>query len=359
MDAGPGKRIGRGSQLEPPNRFERMHLEADREHADPTESDGPARRLTTQFLPDRTRRIIVSNDSSDIPFRFSINPYRGCEHGCAYCYARPGHEYLGLNAGLDFESKILVKHDAAELLRAELAEPSWQGDMLAISGVTDCYQPAERRFRLTRGLLEVLLEARNALGLITKNALVARDLDLLAPLAELRLVHVYLSVTTLDAELARTLEPRTSPPQMRLQAIARLCQAGVPVGVMAAPIIPGLNDHELPAILTAAKEAGAQTAGYTLLRLPMAVGPIFTDWLARHRPLAAERVLNLIRSTHDGKLNASQFGRRMRGAGPYAEQIQQTFRVFAARLGLDQRLPPVDLARFRPPAPRSGQLRLF
>jgi DNA repair photolyase len=264
-----------------------------------------------------------------------------------------------MNAGLDFETKIVVKQDAADRLRDELAEPSWQAETIAISGVTDCYQPAERQLRITRGCLEVLAETRQPFGLITKNALVLRDLDLLGPLGQNKLAHVYLSVTTLDADLARSLEPRTATPAARLDAVAKLSAEGVPVGVMVAPVIPGLNDRELPAILDAARQAGARTAGYTLLRLPLTVRPVFEDWLARNRPLAAERILALIRDTRGGRMNDSQFGRRLSGRGAYAQQIAETFKVFARRHGLHERLPPLDRSQFRAPRPISGQLRLF
>jgi DNA repair photolyase len=350
----------RGANFDPPNRFERVHAEADREQLDSDEQLAAEQRAApTEFLPNAAQRLICENNSPDIPFRYSINPYRGCEHGCAYCYARPTHETFGLGAGLDFETKILVKHDAPALLREELAESSWSGESITLSGVTDCYQPAERRFRLTRGCLEVILEARQPCGVITKNSLVLRDLDLLAPLAAARLTHVFLSITTLDAELARTLEPRTATPLARLRAVRELTAAGVPVGVMVAPLIPGLNDLEAPAILAAAREAGAMTAGYVLLRLPLAVRPIFEAWLDRHAPLAAERVKSRIRSTRGGAMYQSGFGKRMRGEGVYAEQLAATFKVFARKHGLDGRLPKLDTSLFRPPTPASGQRRLF
>ncbi len=361
MDSHPSRTsaVGRGAGVNPPNRFERVHVEDDLEHVDPADEMPGERRVATVFLPNDSRRLITENDSPDVPFRYSINPYRGCEHGCAYCYARPGHETLGMNAGLDFETRVLVKYDAAELLRNELGKPNWQGEVIAISGVTDCYQPAERKFRITRGCLEVMLEARQPLGIITKNSLVTRDLDLLAPLAAQNLVHVHLSITTLDAELARTMEPRTATPQAKLLAIRELSAAGVPVGVMVAPIIPGLNDQHIPAVLEAAREAGASSASYVLLRLPLAVRPIFEEWLARNYPEKADRVLALIRSTREGRLNNSQFGKRMRGQGPYAEQINQAFKVFKKKYGLDRGLPPLDSTQFVPPKPRSGQMRLF
>ena len=266
---------------------------------------------------------------------------------------------MGLNAGIDFETKILVKHDAPRLLRDELGKPSWKCDPIAISGVTDCYQPAERRYRITRGLLEVLLEARQPCGIVTKNSLVLRDLDLLAEMAERRLVRVFISVTSLDQSLTRTLEPRTSAPATRLDVIEKLSQAGVPVGVMVAPIIPGLNDNEVPAILTAARSAGARTASYVLLRLPLAVEPIFREWLATNVPLKRDRIEGLIRSTRGGKLNDSRSGHRFRGGGEYARHVATTFRAFKKKLGYDEQLPEQDTTQFRPPTSSSGQQMLF
>lgn len=358
-DHQPPRVVGRGAQIAPPNRFETTHLEDDWEHLEGDPELLDERRLATEFLPDNSKSIITENNSPDVPFRYSINPYRGCEHGCAYCYARPTHELLGLNAGLDFESRILVKHDAPALLRAELNSPRWQPEVIVMSGVTDCYQPAERRYRLTRGLLEVLLEARQPCGIITKNALILRDLDLLRAMAQRRLANANLSITTLNPDLARVLEPRTSPPANRLRAVRMLAAAGVDVRVMVAPIIPGLNDEELPAILAAAAEAGAKGAGYVLLRLPHAVRPVFQDWLARNLPDKQGRIEKLIRFTRGGELNNAQFGRRMRGAGPYAEQISQTFHVFAHKHGLDGPLPELDFTQFRPPRTAGGQLQLF
>jgi DNA repair photolyase len=351
---------GRAARASPPNRFEKVHVEPDYEQLEHDEEflDGLGRR-ETEFLPDTSQSIISENDSPDVPFRYSLNPYRGCEHGCAYCYARPTHEYLGLNAGLDFESKIFVKHRAPELFREFLARDRWQSELIAMSGVTDCYQPAERQFRLTRACLEVALEARQPIGIITKNALVLRDLNLLSEMARLNLVHVHLSVTSLDEELARTMEPRTSRPTARLRAIESLTAAGVPASAMLAPVVPGLNDNELPALLAAVAKAGAIKAGFTLVRLPLAVAPIFTDWLERTQPTRAARVEGLIRATRGGKLNSSQFGERMHGSGQIAEQIEQTFRVFARKYQLDRPMPALDFTRFRPPMPISGQLRLF
>lgn len=356
----PTRFVGRGSSQTPPNRFERLHSEADLEQL-PADDELLAfdRRTPTVFLPDNAATIIRENDSPDIPFRYSMNPYRGCEHGCAYCYARPTHETLGMNAGLDFETKVLVKHDAPALLRKELNKLSWQSEPIMVSGVTDCYQPAEREFRLTRGLLEVLLEAHQPLCMITKNALILRDLDLLAKLAEKNLVSVAISTTTLDAELARVLEPRTSSPAARFRAVRELADAGVPVRTMIAPVVPGLTDQEIPALLSAAKEAGAAGAGFVMLRLPHAVAPIFTAWLAEHRPLAAERVESLLRSMRGGRLYKAEFGSRMRGDGAYAEGIAKTFEVFVEKLGLNGPWPELDCSQFRPPEMVGGQMRLF
>ena len=356
----PARAIGRGSSQTPANRFETVRQEADYEQiAVDDELLAGERRVPTVFLADNAATIIRENDSPDISFRYSMNPYRGCEHGCAYCYARPTHETLGMNAGLDFESKILVKHDAAALLRKELNHPRWKPEPIMISGVTDCYQPAERQFKLTRSLLEVLLEARQPACLITKNVLILRDLDLLSAMAARKLVSVALSVTTLDAELARVLEPRTATPAARLRAIGELTAAGVPVRAMLAPLIPGLTDNEMPAILSAIKEAGARGAGFVMLRLPHAVAPIFTAWLREHRPLAADRVEGLIRRMRGGELYAAAWGERMRGSGAYAEGIAQSFDLFVRKLGLDEPWEELDASQFRPPQMAGGQMRLF
>lgn len=279
--------------------------------------------------------------------------------GGSYCYARPTHEYLGLDAGLDFEAKILVKEDAPALLRVFLARPGWVPEPIVLSGVTDPYQPGERRFRLTRRCLEVAAEFKQPVSLITKNALILRDLDLLAGMAAESLVHVNLSVTTLDADLARSMEPRTSTPAARLRAIRSLSEAGVPVRVLVAPVIPGLNDAEIPAILAASKEAGARHAGYQLLRLPLSVAPVFLEWLGRAQPGRREKVEGRIRAMRGGRLNRSEFGRRMGGEGELARQIGELFRLFAKKHGLDGGLPPHDCCRFRPPEPKSGQMWLF
>lgn len=356
----PGSIKGRGAAIQPENPYLALHVEADLEQiASDEEYLTELGQPHTEYIPDQSQSIVAENDSPDIGFRYSVNPYRGCSHGCSYCYARPGHEYLGLSAGLDFETRILVKHRAAELLRDFLARPSWRPETIAFSGVTDCYQPAERQFRITRSCVEVAAECRQPIGIITKNALVVRDLDLLAQLARHYAVRVSLSITTLDPKLARTMEPRTSSPAARLRAIRDLTLAGIPTNVMVAPVIPGLTDSEMPAILTAAREAGAETAGYVMLKLPTTVRAVFLDWLERNYPDKANRIQTLIRSTRDGRLSDSQFGRRQVGTGNVAEIIADTFRIWCTKLGYADAHPPLNCDAFRPPAPSSGQLRLF
>ncbi|MBC8353429.1 MAG: PA0069 family radical SAM protein [Planctomycetes bacterium] len=355
----PGPK-GRGSWINPQSRFERRRTEDDLEQVEGDDEFFEARRsVKTLYLSDETLSIVSENSSPDIPFRYSINPYRGCAHGCSYCYARPTHEYLGMNAGLDFESKILVKHRAPELLRDWLARPKYEPETIVFSGVTDCYQPAELDFQLTRRCLEVVLEARQPIGIITKNALVTRDLDLLRKMAVHNLARVTLSVTTLEPRLAREMEPRTSSPNARLRAISELADAGVPASVMIGPVIPGLNDVELPRILQAARDAGAMTASYILLRLPLTVRPVFLEWLERTQPAARDRVVSRIRSVRGGELSDSQFGTRMRGEGAIAKQIEQTFRVFSQKYDLDGDLPELDTSQFQRPRGSSGQLHLF
>lgn len=349
-----------GSQLDPPNRFDKIQAEPDFEHLEWDEeylSDVNNRPI--EYITDSSQSIVSENQSPDIPFRYSINPYRGCAHGCSYCYARNTHEYLGLNAGLDFETKIFVKHDAANLFREFLSRDSWRPEEVVFSGVTDCYQPAEREFRLTRQCLKVALECRLPVGIVTKNALVVRDLDILSQMAAMRMVHVFLSITTLDPELARVMEPRTSIPAARLRAIKMLAEAGVPAGVLVAPIIPGLNDSEIPAILEAASTAGATACGRVLLRLPLTVEPVFREWLNRTQPLKSQKVEGLIRETRDGKMSNSTFKQRMSGTGPIADQVNNLFKVFAHKFQLDRKLTPHDFSQFRPAIPKSGQMRLF
>src|SRR6185436_7278615 len=344
---------GRGTGSNPPNRFYRRSVVPDPDAA--PDPDEPLPR--TQFIKDTARTIIAQNDSPDVGFDRSINPYRGCEHGCVYCYARPFHEYLGFSPGIDFETKILVKEDAPKLLREELSSPRWKPQAIAISGVTDCYQPAERKFGLTRACLEVLAEFRNPAWIITKNHLVTRDIDLLKDLARHQAVAVAVSITTLDPELARIMEPRTSTPARRLAAIEILSAAGVPVGVNVAPIIPGLTDSEAPAILKAARKAGASFAGHSIVRLPHAVAGIFEAWLEEHYPARKEKVLNRIRGVRGGALNDPRFGSRMSGDGVYAEQVEALFKLSRKKAGLSDDRPSLSAAAFRlPPGP---QLTLF
>ncbi|MFO1071500.1 MAG: PA0069 family radical SAM protein [Geminicoccaceae bacterium] len=348
---------GRGATRNPAVRFERLRHEAVDDGWGGLEALAEEPGPRTEALIDRSRTIIARNSSPDIPFDRSINPYRGCEHGCVYCYARPSHAYLGLSPGLDFETRILVKPEAARLLRAELARPGYACASMALGSNTDPYQPLERHLRVTRAILELLAETRHPVGIVTKSALVCRDLDLLAPMARLGLVQVHLSITSLDRELARTLEPRAASPPRRLAAIRALAEAGVPVGVMVAPVIPALTAHELEAILAAAAAAGAVSAGWVMLRLPHEVKQLFGAWLAEHRPGQARHVLSLLRQARGGQLNDPAFGSRMRGQGVHAELLAQRFRAACARLGLDRRPAPRRTDLFRPPA--AGQLALL
>ena len=327
----------RGASINPESRFTELRFEADLDELDHAKKYEESVAPRTRFLKDNSRSVISRNSSPDIPFDRSLNPYRGCEHGCSYCYARPTHEYLGLSAGLDFERMILVKEDAAELLEAELRRKSWQPQLLMLSGVTDPYQPIERHLGITRACLQVLLRFRNPVGIITKNHLVTRDIDVLAPLAELGLVTVTLSITTLDESLRRKLEPRTSTGMRRLQAVEKLAAAGIPVHVNVAPLIPALNDHEIPEILKQAANAGASSASYTILRLPGAVADVFGAWLQEHFPDRAGKVLGRVREMREGKLSNSDFADRMRGSGHYSGQIRDLFRLWRSKTGLDRR----------------------
>ncbi len=347
---------GRGAAFNPPNRFERLHLAGDTDAwADCPPEERPHPR--TEFYFDATESLLTKNDSPDIPFSWGMNVYRGCEHGCAYCYARPYHEYLGWSSGLDFETKILVKLRAPELLRRELSSPRWKPEAISMSGVTDCYQPAERHFRLTRQCLEVFAEVRHPVGIVTKNFLVTRDRDVLAELARWSCISVWVTVTTLDAELAGKLEPRAARPEHRLRAIRLLADAGVPVGAMVAPVIPGLTDHEIPAILDAVAGAGAKRANHIILRLPYALKEIFSAWLDQHAPSKKERVLSRVRDIRGGKLNVSEWGKRFRGEGIFADQIHDLFDAAARRAGLNRTGSPTSFAHFRPPG--GVQLNLF
>ena len=361
---------GRGASWSPANRFEKLHVDLgdvdvvqiDQEREQPSAAaaiygvPGERPRRATQYFRDGTKTIIARNNSPDVGFETSVNPYRGCEHGCIYCYARPTHEYLGFSAGLDFESKIMVKTEAAELLRSELESPRWKPQVLVMSGVTDPYQPVEKKLRITRGCLEVLAEFRNPVAIITKNRLVTRDLDLLCELAGFGAAAVNISVTSLDPKLQRVLEPRTSSPEARLDAISQLRAAGVPTGVMVAPIIPGLTDHEVPKILKACAQAGAQFAGYTIVRLPWAVAPLFEHWLEEHFPDRKEKVLGRIRDLRgNDRLNNSQWHLRMTGEGIFAEQIASLFEIGCRRTGIGER-PKLSTASFRR---QKEQLDLF
>jgi DNA repair photolyase len=342
----------RGAPVNPANRFEAIHLEPDAEW-NPDEDPLPR----TQFIEDHSKTAITYNDSPDIGFNASLNPYRGCEHGCIYCYARPTHEYLGFSSGLDFETKIMVKLAAPELLREELSAPKWKPQIIVMSGVTDCYQPVERKLKLTRRCLEVLLEFRNPVGIITKNFLVTRDVDVLSEMAKHSCASVCVSVTTLDTDLRKVMEPRTSPPQARLNAIRKLSEAGVPVSVNVAPIIPGLTDHEMPAILKAAREAGATAANFTVVRLPHANAPLFEKWLETHFPDRKDKVLNRIKAMRGGKMYDAQWGKRMRGEGIFAEQIAAMFDVARRKAGFTDDYRELSTASFRRPG--GAQLQLF
>jgi DNA repair photolyase len=345
---------GRGASGNTANRFEKLHVELDPFDSDPEDEEPIAPK--TQFYRDHTRTIIARNDSPDVGFERSVNPYRGCEHGCIYCFARPSHEYLGFSAGLDFETKIMVKTDAPELLDAELSSPKWTPQVVVMSGVTDPYQPVERRLRLTRRCLEVLAKFRNPVGMITKNRLVTRDIDILSELASHCAVAINISVTSLDVNLQRILEPRTSTPAARLDAIAQLSASNIPVGVMVAPIIPGLTDHEIPAILQACGNAGAKFAGYTIIRLPWAVAPLFERWLDEHFPDRKEKILGRIRSVRGGKrLNDPRWKSRIVGEGIFAEQVASMFEVSCRRAGIGPRVQ-LSTAAFRRPR---EQLDLF
>ncbi|MCC6829259.1 MAG: PA0069 family radical SAM protein, partial [Novosphingobium sp.] len=325
--------------------------------ADPDE--GGDSRPKTEILQDTSRSVLTFTDSPDIGFDRSVNPYRGCEHGCIYCYARPTHAFLGLSPGLDFETRIFAKPEAPSLLAAALAKPGYRCRPIALGTNTDPYQPIERSLEITRGIIKVLSDANHPLTITTKSVNVVRDIDLLAPMAAKGLASVAISVTTLDPALHRMLEPRTPSPARRLDAVRRLAEAGVPVSVMAAPMIPALNDRELEAIIEAAAVAGARSAAYTLLRLPLEVAPLFEEWLKTHAPLRAAHVLSLVRGTRDGRINDSAFGRRMVGSGPYALLLAKRFALAAKRSGLDRRWPALDVTRFVAPQPARGQLRLL
>ena len=343
---------GRGAQIKTENKFLKAQYVTDHvEGLDEPLFSAPE----TQVFHESPKKIVNKVTSPDLGMMYSMNPYQGCEHGCIYCYARNTHEYWGFNAGLDFESKIIVKKNAPQLLEKFLLHPDWQAVPISVSGNTDCYQPLERKFEITRGILKVFARYRHPLGMITKNSLVLRDLDLLTDLAKDNLVHVYISITTLDEELRRQMEPRTASGLKRLKTVEALAKAGVPVGIMNAPIIPGLNHHEIPAILKAASEHGAAAAGMTVVRLNGSIGKIFEDWLRKNFPDRFDKVWNQICSMHGGTVNDSQFGRRMSGEGNFAEAIHQLFAVSRKKFFADKVMPPIDLTKFR----RGGNLSLF
>ncbi|HET6248990.1 MAG TPA: PA0069 family radical SAM protein [Tepidisphaeraceae bacterium] len=346
---------GRGTAANPPNRFEPIAFEIDGDYLDDEEQPAPQ----TAYFKDTARSIIAHNDSPDVGFTWSINAYRGCSHGCIYCYARPTHEYFGLSAGLDFETKIFVKEDAPALLREALYSPKWQPATLAMSGVTDCYQPIERQLQITRRCLQVLAEFRNPVGIITKSHLVTRDIDVLQNLSAVNAAMVFISITTLDADISAKMEPRAASPKRRMAAVEALAAAGIPVGVMVAPIIPGLTDHEMPQILKAAADVGAGTAGYTTVRLPFAVKDLFQEWLGVHFPDRKEKILNRIRDLRGGKLNDSNFNTRMRGQGVFADQFSAMFKLAKRRAGLDKPFPKLSTAAFSRPVRAGDQLMMF
>ncbi len=348
---------GRGARTNASGRFE----SATREAFDDgwTSEDVEPVQLVTTVTPEKAKVIITRNDSPDVGFSASINPYRGCEHGCIYCYARPAHAYMGLSPGLDFESKLFFKPEAARLLERELSKPSYIPEVIHIGGNTDPYQPQERRLRITRQVIEVLSRFNHPFSIITKSGLILRDLDLIAPMAERNLVRAAVSITTLDRKLARSMEPRAATPDKRMGAVKRLADAGVPTVVMFAPCIPGLNDHEMEAVLERAAAVGAQGAGYVALRLPLEIADLFQEWLATDHPDRASRVMSLVRQIRGGKTYDSQWGKRMKGEGPIAALMSRRFAAAKRRYGMGEKLPPLDLAAFRVP-PRAGdQIDLF
>lgn len=347
---------GRGALSNPQGRFDRTGLEA---FDDGWYREEAPESVATTLQPDSARSVITTNDSPDVGFEYSINPYRGCEHGCIYCYARPSHAYMGLSSGLDFETRLFYKADVRTVLEAQLARPGYVCKPIMLGANTDPYQPVERRLAVTRTVLEVLAAARHPVSLITKGVGVVRDIELLSEMARDNLTAVTVSVTTLDADIKRTLEPRAAAPQARLKVIRALADAGIPVGVMVAPVVPAITDHEMERILKAAVAAGARSAGYVLLRLPYEVKHLFKEWLAQHYPQRAQHVMSLVRDARGGRENDAQFGTRMRGTGAYAELIRSRFALARRRLGLDSmRSRPLETAHFRPPRRAGAQLQL-
>ena len=352
----PASRIvGRAAQANPANRFLSVTTNDDESQLEEVVGE---RRIRTEYIPDASQSIVSENNSPDLNFRFSLNPYRGCVHGCSYCYARTYHEYLGFSVGTDFETKILYKPDAARLFEKWLSRRSYCCEPVNLSGGTDCYQPVEKDFQLTRQCLEVAVACRQPVTIVTKNALVLRDLDLITQLAQQNLVHINVSVTSLDQSLIRVMEPRTTAPHGRLSVIRELSSNGVPVRALLSPIVPGLNDSEIPALVEAVAKAGANAVQSSVVRLPGGVEEVFVRWLDDFLPTHAQRIQARIRQIRDGSLNESAFGKRMVGTGVMADQIRQTFRVFAKKYGVDGKLPPLDRSQFRPPVD-SRQRRLF
>lgn len=349
---------GRSSGFNPQNRFEELSVvpsdEDDRFFPD---EDREERRVETRYFVDASRSVLAKNDSPDIPFTYSLNPYRGCEHGCIYCYARPSHEYLGFSAGLDFESKIMVKEDAPQLLREHFLKRSWQPQVVALAGNTDCYQPVERKLQLTRKCLEVFLEFRNPVGMVTKNYLITRDVDILGELAKLNLVSVFVSVTSLKQDLTRKMEPRTSSPAKKLETIETLSKNGIPVGVLVAPVIPGLTDEEIPSILKEASERGAKWASMQMLRLPFAVKELFVEWVRREYPDRENRIVSRLKQVRGGKLSSYEFGERMKGTGETASAIRQLFRASRKKYHMNEDLLDLATDKFRRPS--GAQLEMF
>ena len=357
VDGEAAPRKGRGAVIAPTPRYSAVMRETFDDGWDTTSEPPPP--LQTQVSEEKARTLLTHNESPDVPFAQSVNPYRGCEHGCVYCFARPSHAWLDLSPGLDFERLLTAKVNAAEVLRRELAAPGYRCQPIAIGASTDAYQPLERRYRLSREILELMVDTRHPCTLITKSALIERDLDLLTQLARDELVEVHVSVTTLDHELARRMEPRATAPTRRIELMRRLVAAGIPTSVIVAPIIPGLTDHELEAILETAAEAGAQHASYVVLRLPLEISPMFRAWMAHHYPLKSARVMNLIRGMRGGKDYDSDFGQRMTGAGPVAELLARRFETASRKLGLARTRRTLATSHFRPPARDARQFSLF
>lgn len=351
---------GRGTSENPAGRFESREVLAETEYLNGFSEEDCLEgvQIPVSTFSDTTKNIISTNDSPDVGMDTTINAYRGCEHGCIYCFARPTHEYLGLSAGLDFETKIMVKHDAPKLLIDKLGSKNWKPRIITMSGVTDCYQPLEKKFGITRQLLKIMNDFKNPAAIITKNALVMRDIDIFTEMAAWNGIAIHMSVTSLQSHIARTMEPRASQPHLRLRAIEALAKAGVPVSVIIGPVVPGLTDHEIPAILKAAADAGAQGAHYTMLRLPYGVKDLFQHWLDDHHPDRAERVLSHVRDTRSGRLNSAEFGERMRGTGRYAEQVADMFRLYKKKYGLNRKYHSLSTGHFRRD-PYDDQMDLF